>query len=207
MKALRVCPDCGAWTEKKRCDCQRYEKKWNRPRRDGPKYEGSLQAAHHYHFNKTRIQSAMEGRRRRYSRPGVKRGVAWSHAHPRIEWGGQDNKAIAVFMWRTELAYLKNRDEFAGLMRARVALRLQRKSNDEVCEWLDLSRRELAELDGIIVGDGFLRRLPRSHYDGPVPEIPRRMKKGVAADILRRRRMNYKQGQIPTVQLVSPLSR
>ncbi len=206
MKELRVCPDCKAWTDKKRCDCQRYEKKWNRPKRDGPKYEGSLQAAHHYHFNKTRIQSAIEGRRRRYTKPGVKRGVSWSHAHPRIEWGGQNNKAIAVFLWRTEMAYLKNRDEFAGLMRARVTLRLRHKTNEEVCEWLDLSRRELEELDGIIVSEGFLNRLPRSYYDGPVPDLPRRTKRGVAADILRRRRNNYKQSQTLTAEQDSPLS-
>lgn len=212
---LVACEYCGGLKnpKRKRCDCQRGEKNkngkfWRAARRDGPAYESSLVAAHNYHLNKSRIKSAVEARARTHSRPGVNRsGPSFTHAHPFVVWRGDDNKAIAVFMYRTELAYTKNRDEFAGLMKTRVALRLQGMANEQVCEWLDLSRRELAELDGIIVGEGFLRRIPRSCFDGEIPTVERKMKKGVAADILRRRRMNYKQSQVLTPQQLDPFKR
>jgi hypothetical protein len=155
--------------------------------------------AHNYALHKT-----WEGG---FGKGGKRWGFVVKPKGPPRVYVTQDNKAIAVFMWRAEMAYLKNRDEFAGLMKTRVALRLQRVKDEDVCEWLDLSRRELAELDGIIVGEGYLPRLPRSKYDGEIPTVQRKMKKGVAADILRRRRMSYKQNQTLTPQPVSPFGR
>ena len=51
-----VCMDCGAFKEpgKKKCPCQRYEKKWNRPKPDVPKHPSEPVAASNYHLRKTR---------------------------------------------------------------------------------------------------------------------------------------------------------
>lgn len=135
-------------------------------------------------------------------------GFVYKAKGPRRSFVVQDNKEIAHLLFRTELAS-KNGDQWAGLIGRRVALRLHGKTNEEVSEWLDLSRRELDLLDEIIVGEGYLGRLPRSQFDGAVPPVARKMKKGVAQEILRRwmHKENYNFGQVLAPQIVSPFKR
>jgi hypothetical protein len=199
MKGERVCPLCGAtiYADESRCPCKR-KPKWK------SKYPADLNSASGYHLMNTwgkgfRLKG--DGRRANWD-------FVYKPKAPRRGFVIQDNKAIAHFLFRAELAYLKG-DKFAGLLGRRVALRLRGTTNDQVCEWLDLSRRELDLLDEIIVGEGYLTRLPRSQFDGKIPTVERKMKKGVASDILRRwmHKENYNLGQILAPQIVSPFKR
>jgi hypothetical protein len=205
IKSRPVCPDCSGYMDigkngkPIRCRCHRYDSKKNRPRQDrgdGRPYEKGLQAAHYYQLNKT-IKSGA------WAKTGYRRPRRSRKSETRVPWFGQDNKAIAVFLSRCDLAAQKWRDEFAGLMRDRVALRLRGMEDKDASSWLDLSRREIAELDGHIK---LFIPLPRSFYDGPIPALERKTKRAVASDILRRRRLGiYKQGQVLLPQRVNPL--
>ena len=199
MSATHRCKKCGAtrYAGEGRCPCSKKPKFKS-------KYPRDLNSASCYHL----IQTWGKGFRLK----GDFRRAHWGFvykpkAKPR-SYVIQDNKAIALFLFRAEVAYLKG-DQFAGLLGRRVSLRLRGLTNDEVCEWLDLSRRELDLLDEIIVGEGYLSRIPRSQFDGTVPPVVRKMKKGVAQEILRRwmHKENYNWGQVLVPQLVSPFKR
>ena len=199
-KTQRDCQKCGEILEagQRKCSCAK-KKKWDSDRQ----YPKDLNSSSNYHLAKTFGKGF-----------GLKndfRAAHWGFIYEpkgeRRSFVIQDNKAIAIFLWRAEMAYLKG-DQFAGLLGRRIALRLQGKTDHEVCEWLDLSRRELVELDHIIVG-GYLTRMPRSKFDGKIPAVERKMKKGVARDIIRqwKHRENYNRGQVLSPQLVSPFKR
>lgn len=198
-----ACPDCGALFEHRKdgkprkCRCHRYEKKWNRPKRDGRPYEKALQAAHHYHLHRT-IDSGS------WSKTGHRPAKRTSYSHPLVQ-PGPDQRALADFLFRAELAASRWRDEFAGLMLTRVTLRLQGMTNPDVLGWLDLSRSELAELDTVI--SEYLPNRRSWRFGGRIRPISRKMKRGVAQDILRRRRMGiYNPAKVLRPQRVNPFT-
>jgi hypothetical protein len=192
----RICPECCAtrYPGEGRCPCQR------KPKFKSP-YPKDLNAAHAYALRK--VWGKGFGLKNDFRKAYW--GFVYKPKGPRRSFVVQDNKAIALFMYRTEVAY-KHGDQWAGLIGRRVALRLHGKTNEEVCEWLDLSRRELDLLDEIIIGEGYIPRLPRSQFDGAVPPVVRKMKKGVAQEILRRwmHKENYNLGQVLAPHIVSP---
>jgi hypothetical protein len=114
--------------------------------------------------------------------------------------------AIEYFIYRCELARHYWRDEFAGLMGTRMELLAAGYTQQKVCDFLGIPRDSLLWLDGEVKKFGI--RFPgrptviREEYD----RLRRRMKQGVAADIIRRRQHGYKQTQNMQYQQVSPFT-
>jgi len=115
-----------------------------------------------------------------------------------------------MFMTRTGVAGQPRYwdDEFSRLMNARVWMKFDGLSDETVKDVLRISRAELAWLDNVITspntaesdelpnGYGMKFRVRIRHDWEDPPIIPRRWKRRFAADIIRRRKLAYKMGQV-----------
>jgi len=112
-------------------------------------------------------------------------------------------QSVAWLLFRCQTAQDKWRDEFAGLLERWLTYWRAGYSVQRIADCLGLNRTD----------QEWLRAEVRKFIDlGPPPRIPhgnppfRKMKRGLAADIVRRRRLAYKQSQSLKPQQDSPFS-
>jgi hypothetical protein len=213
----RVCPTCCAKILPGERYCLCLGREFRIPSKPAP--EGSSEAAHYYHlFKSIRTKS--------WTKTGYK--APWSlfrfqlkglHADmPANEKGNRGFEIrrvsrlkarvddVAWFVFRCEVAHQYERNEFAGVIGSRLELWWAGIKKRQVCDFLGLSEAKLNWLDRFI-RDNCVRFPARCH--SPNPEIlilRRRMKAGVAADIIRRHQHGYKQSQALPAQVDNPLT-
>jgi hypothetical protein len=132
-------------------------------------------------------------------------GIHWSSVTSivisRAESAGRD---VEWWIYLCEVAKEKWRDEFAGLMGYWLKCWRAGLSSEMTNADCRITRTE---------GDWLRKEVCKYKRLGPPPRTPqglrplRKMKSGVASDIIRRRRMNYKQSQTLQPQRVDPFSR
>jgi len=209
-ETTRRCKKCGGAVlpGEFRCFCSKV-----RPRRIKAK-QGSPEAAHYFQlFKSIRTGSwartgyvsphtNLKAQRRILRADGEGRQYQIRTSRSR-SWS---SKAIEFFIYRCELARHYWRSEFDGLMGTRMELLAAGYTKQKVCDFLGIPRESLLWLDREIKKFGI--RFPgravviRSEYD----KLRRKMKQGVAGDIIRRRRHGYKQSQVLQYQQVNPFS-
>ncbi len=113
-------------------------------------------------------------------------------------WGSR----IAWLLYRCQLSKDKWRSEFDGLVGMWVSYWRAGYSADRIGEALSLTKADQEWLRKEVRKFIPLGPPPRT---GLAPEPARRMKKGVASDIVRRRRLGYKQSQVLAPQQDNPL--
>ena len=210
--SLRICPTCCAKILPGELRCLCVGRKFRVPRK--PAKEGSVEAAHYYHL----LKSVRTGS---WAKTGYK--APWTlfrfqlkgvHADmPADEKGNRGfslrrvsrlnarMEEVAWFIFRCEVAFQYERNEFAGLMGSRLELWWGAVNKRKAGDFLGLSEKKLNWLDKFI-RDNYVRFPARC--PSPNPEaitMRRKMKAGIAADILRRHEHGYKQSQAIPFQL------
>jgi hypothetical protein len=206
----RNCPECSGILEpgERTCPCV------GREFRTVKAYPADLTASHFHHLMKT-IRSgswastgykaprnpAKEAEARLYQDFGPASGFTVSrrrreyHSFRDVQW----------FIYRAELAHSYWRDEFAGLMATRLTIWLGGCTKQKTCDFLQIPRASLKWLDSEI--RKFVRFPGRARsQNSEFLESRRKMKAGVALDIIRRRQKGYKQTQVLQPQRVDPFS-
>jgi len=109
-------------------------------------------------------------------------------------WPSVSLVSVQFFIFQCEVSKQCWRNEFDGLMGMRMTLWLAGLSQREVCDRLQIPRKDLCWLD-----EQIRRFLPFPSRSGfwrvEYLKSYRKFKAGVALDIIRRKRHNYKQGQ------------
>jgi hypothetical protein len=213
MKPTRICPECSGAIQpnERRCPCLKYGlKKWNRPKIDGPKFDSLLSGAHFYHlmlsvrsgsWAQTGYRAARKPDRdiKKAMTSGLQAG-GFSIDRQRIFRPFID---VQFFAFRCEISHAYWRNEFDGLMGNRLILWLGGCSKKTTCDYLQISRASLKWLDREI--RQYVRFPGRARgQNAEYLKARRKMKAGVAADIIRRKKVGYKQGQSLTVQQPNP---
>lgn len=219
----RECKRCGAFIPKgqKRCDSFTHGVKVGKGL--GSAIKGSsgvpadLTAAHHYHL----IQSIRSGS---WARTGYRAGVnpvkdlqtaqlyqAMSGGFSISRCRGESLapfiiRSVTELLTRAEISVTYWRSEFDGLMAKRLLLWLSGFDFQKTRDFMGLSRTELEWLDGEIRNfvPMFTARVRTENVE--YWKLYRRMKAGVASDIIRRRQKGYKQGQSLSYQRDDPFS-
>jgi hypothetical protein len=213
----RECRTCGAIIDagERRCKSPTHRVKHGRELGmtiNAP--QGSIQAAHFHHLAKSMRNGSWANTNYRAAYSEGRQQMGRVHQ----EFGGRfaierpprpirSFKDIQYFVFRCQLAKESLRDEFAGLMGMRLTLWLGGCTNQEVADRLQIPLDSLRWLDREI--RGYYRiNFPTRHtlQDAELLQSYRKMKAGVAADIIRRRQHGYKQSQVLQPQQVNPFS-
>lgn len=213
-----ICPNCSGLLFEgesiRRCPCA--GRKFEIPTK--PFKQGSIEAAHFFQLFKTIrtgswtktgyrppwTQFRFQLKALHEAMPADKKGNrGFSIFIPKLTARVDD---VAWFIYRCEVAYQADRNEFAGLMGSRLELWWAGVKKRKACDYLGLSEAKLTWLDRFIRKNcvPFPARCPSINPD--VLTIRRRMKAGVAADILRRHQHGYKQSQALPAQVDNPFS-
>jgi hypothetical protein len=208
---LRKCPNCSGniLPGERQCPCA--GRSFECPTKPLP--DTVLQAAHYYHlfksmrtgtwaktgyiaphnFSKQRIRAMFDGREQWFSI----RSSPVQHSF--------SVDAVEYFIFRCECAHRYWRDERAMLMGTRMELWAAGVDQQKVCDCLGITRDCLRWLDQEI--RQFVWFPPRSWaLEGrEYWKLRRKIKTGVANDIIRRWKHGYKQSQAPEAQQDRPL--
>jgi hypothetical protein len=203
----RTCKKCAALVlpGEVRCICAKVGA------RHKPAPQGSAEAAHYFQLFKS-IRSGSWAKTnykpaRNLYRDQVRRLYAeasqrgWEIVAPRSV--GFSPGSIVYFIFRCELAHHYWRSEFDMLMGTRMELWAGGCDQRKTCDILSIPRESLVWLDGEI--RTFVWFPPHAHVlNADFLKHRRKMKAGVAADIIRRRQKGYEQTQSLQPEKLSP---
>jgi hypothetical protein len=219
----RECKRCGAFIPKgqKRCDSLTHGVKAGKGLgsvfKSSGSWDKSLNSAHHYHL----IQSIRNGS---WARTGYRAAVnpvkdlqtaqlyqAMSGGFSISRHRGENQtlfiiRGVEELLFRAEISVTYWRSEFDGLMAKRLLLWLSGFDFQKTRDFMGLSRAELEWLDDEIQRffPPFSARVRTAQVE--YFRLYRRLKSGVASDIIRRRQKGYKQGQTLAYQRDDPFS-
>jgi hypothetical protein len=216
LKKIRreQCKKCGGLTVPGtgRCPCASVKPRYR------PAPEGSAEAAHFYQLHKTILSGswAKTGYRRPVNPDKRERAAQLREGDLHgLEFGyfpivGYSAANLQMLFHRCKIAVEKSRDSWAGLIGTRMVLWMFKKTHDQVCDILGLTKLELKKLDTMI------RRIcpfpVRASKYAPIPLeaecfIPaRRWKRNTpssAREVLRRQ-LHYEQSQLQRNDTLEP---
>jgi hypothetical protein len=205
---FRVCKQCSGRVEiGTKCPC--IGRKFQPPRPAAK--QGSIDAAHFRELYKS-IRSGSWAKTN-YRAPRNEQRAAISRLYQDFDGGFSISKptrcfsltAVEWFIFRFDVSKQYWRSEFDGLMGSRLLLWLGGCDQQKTADRLQISREDLKWLDGEI--RKFVYFPARSNVQNPLYlKEYRKMRAGVARDIIRRKKHGYKQGQSLVPQRDKPHS-